>query len=88
MRKGLKGVLILILALTLAVPLVACKDDSATTRVSYDVTYHMNYGEAEPYVVKVKAGTRTSAYKATRAGYTLKGWFKEAACKNAFAFTT
>ena len=87
MRKGLKGVLILILALTLAVPLVACKDDSATTRVSYDVTYHMNYGEAEPYVVKVKAGTRTSAYKATRAGYTLKGWFKEAACKNAFAFT-
>lgn len=87
MRKGLKGVLILILALTLAVPLVACKDDSATTRESYDVTYHMNYGEAEPYVVKVKAGTRTSAYKATRAGYTLKGWFKEAACKNAFDFT-
>lgn len=87
MKKGLKTVIVLLLVLTLAVPLAACKGNAETAKESYTVTFHLNYGDAETYAVKVKAGTRTSAYKASRAGYTLKGWYKEAECLNAFVFT-
>ena len=88
MKKGLKAVIAILLALTLTVPLAACKGNpEPVAKESYNVTFHLNYGDAETYVVKVKAGTRTSSYKASRAGYTLKGWYKEPDCQNAFAFT-
>lgn len=88
MKKGLKAVIAILLALTLTVPLAACKgNNEPVAKESYNVTFHLNYGDAETYVVKVKAGTRTSSYKASRAGYTLKGWYKEADCQNAFIFT-
>ena len=88
MKKGLKAVIAILLALTLTVPLAACKgNNEPVAKESYNVTFHLNYGDAETYVVKVKAGTRTSSYKASRAGYTLKGWYKEADCQNVFIFT-
>ena len=88
MKKGLKAVIAILLALTLTVPLAACKGNpEPVAKESYNVTFHLNYGDAETYVVKVKAGTRTSSYKASRAGYTLKGWYKEPDCQNVFIFT-
>lgn len=88
MKKGLKAVIAILLALTLTVPLAACKGNpEPVAKESYNVTFHLNYGDAETHVVKVKAGTRTSSYKASRAGYTLKGWYKEPDCQNAFVFT-
>ena len=88
MKKGLKAVIAILLALTLTVPLAACKgNNEPVAKESYNVTFHLNYGDAETYVVKVKAGTRTSSYKASRAGYTLKGWYKEPDCQNVFIFT-
>lgn len=88
MKKGLKVVITVLLALTLTIPLVACKGTTEpVAKESYNVTFHLNYGDADTYVVKVKAGTRTSSYRASRAGYTLKGWYKEADCRNAFIFT-
>lgn len=88
MRKGLKVVMALMLALALAIPFAACKrNNGAEAKDSYSVVYHMNYGDANTHETTVAAGRRASAYKATRTGYTLKGWYREVKCENAFVFS-
>lgn len=47
----------------------------------YSVTYNLNYeGAQDTRVVTVKNGKRATNWKATRPGYSLVGWYTDAAC--------
>lgn len=56
----------------------------------YTVTFNINYigGTAPASQSIVNGGKVTQPTAPTRAGYTFDGWYKEAACKNAWNFST
>ena len=49
--------------------------DTQEVKDEYTVTYDLNYEGSSPRVVTVKNGRRATNWKATRAGYTLDGWY-------------
>lgn len=71
------------------------KGAAATTISKFDssmyvtVTLNLNYdGAPEATTQQVEKGKAMSKPAATRANYTLAGWYTEAACTNAFDFAT
>jgi uncharacterized repeat protein (TIGR02543 family) len=56
--------------------------------IQYTVTFNSQGGSAVGSVIKDNNSTITAPTSPTRAGYTFVGWYKEAACTNAWNFTT
>ena len=62
---------------------------SSIAEIKYVVTFDLNYAGSTPITVEVKEGETVSEPNgAVREGYGLAGWYTEAACTNAFDFST
>ncbi|MCD8019458.1 MAG: InlB B-repeat-containing protein [Clostridiales bacterium] len=61
---------------------------TATTVTSYTVTFQSNGGTTVSSQKVVKGGTVTEPTAPTRSGYIFLGWYTDAACTNAYDFST
>lgn len=86
--------LVFVITVGLLATVVGCsKDNEETTPAAkdvYQVVYNYNYGDKEPYVAQVPAGTRANNMNPKRSGYTLDGWYTSSACNpgEQFDFST
>lgn len=92
MRNKVLSLMALLCVLFCIVSTSACKSEDTPTepvvKEEYTFTYKLNYeGAGADKVVKVKHGRRANNWKASRAGYTLEGWYLDETCTNIYDFT-
>ena len=90
MKRKIFNLLVLACLLFCSVSLVSCdtpEDNTPVVKEEYTFTYKLNYeGAGEDKVITVKHGRRSNNWKASRTGYTLDGWFLDAACTKEYDF--
>lgn len=94
MKNRWKRMLALLLCLALgALPVLftACAkeggEEGGGDKSEYTVIYDLNFEGSTSRTVTVSAGTRTTNWKPSRAGYEFIAWYTEPECENKFDFT-
>lgn len=79
----------LFLCITLILPLAGCSGKNQGNEQDSEyctMTFDLNYEGSVPETRKIKTGTRTTSYQASRSGYNLEGWYRSAECKDGDTF--
>ena len=86
----LKKLTALFLCFALILPATGCGGSQEQAKEqepeNYTVTFDLNYEGSVPEIRKIKAGTRTTSYQASRSGYSLEGWYHTSECKDGDTF--